>query len=145
MSQLKKDRLAKAESRQRHATIEVHRDQIISLIKKSEIADPIGVILDITGTYGRQTHKAWNVGKGISEAEAETKIEEMTAYFEAEGKFPTLLTVWGWSDAEKLLPRTSPTATESLRRLKSVLEHGQAGVVMIGRHGNSYAIVELEE
>lgn len=143
MNQIEKDRLGKAESTQRHAAIEEHRDKIVALMKNSGIVDPVGVLLDITGTYGRQTHMAWNVSRGMPEAEK--KIEEMTAYYDAEGRFPTLMTVWTWREAEDLMPRTSTTASESLRRLKWAIEPGQAGLIVIGRHGNSYAIVELEQ
>lgn len=144
MNQVEKNRFAKAESRQRQATIEQHRDEIIALMKKSGIVDPLGMILDITGTYGRQAHMAWNVSQGMSEAEAKKKVSEMIAYYEAEGRVATLLMVWTWSQAEDLMPRTSPTASESLRGLKWMIEPGQAGVIVVGRHGNTYGIVAIE-
>jgi len=145
MNQIEKDRFGKTESKQRHATIEEHREEIIGLMKKSRIVDPVGVMLDITGTYGRQMHMAWNVSNGMSEAEAEKKIAEAISYYEGEGRFPTLLMVWTWGEAERLMPLTSPTSSESLRGLKWTIEPGMAGVIVIGRHGNSYGIVQLSE
>lgn len=145
MRQNEKNRLCKRESTQRHSMLDDHTSQIKKLMCDSGITDPIGVMLDITGTYGRQMQIAWNIRNGMTEAEAEKKVDELIVYFDGEGKFPTHLTVWTWQQAEILMPMTSPTALESLRKLKWAIEPGQAGVIAVGRHGNSYGIVALTE
>lgn len=145
MNQIEKDRLSKSELTQRNLTFDLHLVQIIQMMKRSEIVDPVGVILDITGTYGRQTQKALYVSNGMSDADAEKKIDEMIAYYDGEGRFPALLMIWTWGKAEDLMPRTSPTGAESLRKLKWAIEPGQAAVIVVGRHGNSYAVVDLNQ
>ena len=143
MDQLEKEYLAKAGSELRFATIEEHRDEIVALMKKSGIVDPLGMIIDIKGSDGRRMYTAWNLSNWMSDAEAEKKIDDAITFYDGEGRFPMMLMVWTWGAAERLMPITSPTALESLRDLKRIIEPGQAGVIAIGRHGNSYAIVEL--
>jgi len=142
MDQREKEYFAKAESKLRHAAIDEHRDEIVALMKKSGIVDPLGMILDIKGSYGRRMYSAWNLSNGMSDSAAEKKNDDAITFYDGEGRFPVMLMVWTWGAAERLMPITSPTALESLRGLKRIIEPGQAGVIAIGRHGNSYAIVE---
>ena len=145
MKQKEKDRLSKKESSHRKAMLVFNLDLVMGKMRESGVVDPIGVIMDVVGTYGRKTMVAWNQGQGMTLEEANRKVDEMIAYYEGQGEYPTITAVWDWPTAESLMPLTSPTSAEALKKLKHLIEPGQAVVIAVGRHGNSYSIVNLTE
>lgn len=132
------------EKKDRRWLLDHNEKQVKELILRSGIQDGVGIIADMTGTYGRQLAMARMVQlKGLSEEEAKEKVRQAIEYFKSEKRFPTHIEVMTWGEAESFLPMTSPNAKQNLKNIKLVIEPGQHLIVAIGRTGNTYSIVEL--
>lgn len=132
------------EKKDRRWLLDHNEKQVKELILRSGILDAVGIVADMTGTYGRQLAMARMAQlKGLTEEEAKEKVRQAIEYFKSENRFPTHIEVMTWDEAESFLPMTSPNARQNLKQVKLMIEPGQHLVVAIGRTGNTYSIVEV--
>ena len=135
--------MSKKQKLDRRWMIDFNREKVLSLMKESQIESPVGLVVDVTGKYGRRIAVLLNSQNGMKEDEAEKPIDEMIASFAKDGQYPTIVIIVSWGQAEKLLPLTSPTATETLKRTKFLMLGEQRLIVGIGTDGNTYEVIAV--
>ena len=115
--------------------LERNQDDLIRRMRESAITKPVGVVVDVRDFYGRR----FAIATGLPELEIDALIAKH------EGKLiPTVSVVLTWEQARKIMPLTSPNATESLNaawRLCSLT--GQALAIAIMEKGNTYGAGQL--
>jgi hypothetical protein len=112
-----------------------NRERLLELMDQSGVADPVGIVADLRDHHAQQLALAmgWDDGR----------IERELAEYKVKKQIPTFTVVVPFADAEKIMPFTSPTATESLTKAKAVIDAGPGRKLIIGimAKGNSYAVV----
>lgn len=131
-----KAKLEQEDAKERRNLLAHNQDTILALLE--ETGQPVGLIVDATGKYGRslaeQMHTKQAKSKGFT--------EQWIAGCIAQRMTPTLLMCLTWDEAETILPATSATATQSLRNCKRM---GGKTLVVVGCSGNSYASTGKDE
>jgi hypothetical protein len=121
--------------RDRRDFLERNQDDLIRRMQQSGIAKPVGVVVDVRDFHGHQ----FAIAVGL----LETDIDALIAKYEGQ-MIPTVSVIITWEQARKIMPFTSPNATENLNaawRLCSLT--GQALAISIMAKGNTYALVSL--
>jgi hypothetical protein len=138
MNALKHDAMA-----DRRHLLENNLEPVMELLVRATCPDPVALIADERDHHGRQLAiHSERTYKGLSAEEATKKVDEFVAQYQGKG-IPTLNAIVPLSEAEKILPRTSPTAKGNLRRWKQLRRHGDHLVVVVAAGGNTYATVEF--
>lgn len=97
-----------------------NREKLINAMKESGFRDPVGIVADTRDNVERRIAKTALLATGRTEQEAEDHILAMNMELAKKGLFLTGLLVVNWKTAEALLPLTSPTAMETLQKVKQV-------------------------
>lgn len=128
---------------ERRHLLDCNLDAVHEIMHKTTLVDPVVVVADLRDHHGRQFAIYYERTRdGSSSEEAERRTDEYIAECEGKG-IPTISAVVSMSEAEMILPYTSPTATENLRRWKQRRRPGDHLVVVIAAGGNTYASVQL--
>ena len=121
---------------ERHRFLETNTERLVDSIKRSGIADPVGVVADLRDFQGRQL-ALWS---GISEANIDAEVQDART----QGQVATLGLVISWKDALEIMPNTSPTASQHLKKSRKMCRRSNGTLLIaIMGGGNSYAIVNI--
>ena len=146
-SQYRSDGMSKEDQRSRQYLLTQNLDKVKDVMVKSiqkGMSDPVGIVGDLRNHHAQQLSILLHRNDGLTTEEAEKKVRACIDYFKKEEAIPTLNTAIPLETAERLLPLTSPTATQSLANWKALRQPGQYLVVCIASGGNRYAGVYLE-
>ncbi|MFM7055302.1 MAG: hypothetical protein ACKO2P_00120 [Planctomycetota bacterium] len=125
------------QSRQlRRQLLEHNGPDVCSRMEQSGVADPVGLIVEMTDPYGKQIAYAILENHGMQKPE----IAERIAAF-SRNAIPTFKAVMPFPRACDLLALTSETAIDNLRRPRPPAHYW---IVVIAGYGNSYAQVPLQ-
>jgi hypothetical protein len=104
---------------------------VMKWMQESGMADPVGMIIEMTDDIGKQLTYAALEQQGMSRHE----IPELIAFY-CKNTIPTFKCVVSFETAKSLLPITSETA---LQNLTAPRKPGVHWIVVVGGGGNSYA------
>lgn len=125
------------QSRQlRRQLLDHNGPDVCSRMQQSGVADPVGLIIQMTDPFGKQIAYAILENHGMQKPEIAERIAALSR-----NAIPTFKAVMPFSRACQLLTLTSETARENLRRPRPP---GHYWIVVIAGHGNSYAQVPLQ-
>ena len=108
---------------------------VVERMQQSGLADPVGLIIEMTDDIGKQLTYAALEQQGIPKHE----ISELIASY-CKNAIPTFKCVVSFETAMKILPITSETA---LQNLTAPRKPGVHWIVVVGGGGNSYAQVPI--
>ena len=108
---------------------------VVERMQQSGMADPVGMIIEMTDDIGKQLTYAALEKQGMPRHE----IPELIASY-CKNAIPTFKCVVSFETALKLLPLTSETAEQNL---KGPRRPGTHWIVVVGGGGNSYAQVPV--
>lgn len=108
---------------------------VVERMQQSGMADPVGMIIEMTDDIGKQLTYAALEKQGMPRHE----IPELIASY-CKNAIPTFKCVLSFETAVKLLPLTSETAEQNL---KGPRRPGTRWIVVVGGSGNSYAMVPV--
>jgi len=108
---------------------------VVDRMQQSGMADPVGMIIEMTDDIGKQLTYAALEKQGMPRHE----IPELIASY-CKNAIPTFKCVVSFETAKKILPITSETA---LQNLTVPRKHGVHWIVVVGGGGNSYAQVPV--
>lgn len=106
--------------------------------------DPVVIVADCRDHHGRQAVIFGYRVNGMSEENAERAVDKIVAEY-ADKAIPTVTMVVSMNDAEIMLPHTSPTAMETLRKWKTLRKAGDYLMVVIAARGNRYQTISVPE
>ena len=104
---------------------------VVERMQQSGMADPVGMIIEMTDEIGKQLTYAALEKQGMPRHE----IPELIASY-CKNAIPTFKCVVSFETAKKILPITSETA---LQNLTTPRKPGVHWIVVVGGGGNSYA------
>ena len=104
-------------------------------MRESGLADPVGMIIEMTDDVGKQLTYAALEKQGVPRHE----IPERIASY-CKNAIPTFKCVVSFETAKKILPITSETAFQNLTAQR---KPGVHWIVVVGGGGNSYAQVPI--
>jgi hypothetical protein len=102
------------------------------------IPRPFVLVGDVTDFHGRQLALFALRLQDKTEEEQEAVLREHFAKVEG---VPTVVVVVPFKVAEQIMPQTSPTGLENVRRMEKMRRPGLVPVAVIARKGNLYALV----
>ena len=108
---------------------------VVERMQQSGMADPVGMIIEMTDDIGKQLTYAALEKQGMPRHE----IPELVASY-CKNAIPTFKCVVSFETAKKILPITSETA---LQNLTAPRKPGVHWIVVVAGGGNSYAQVPL--
>ena len=108
----------------------------VQRMRESGIADPVGMIIEMTDDIGKQLTYAAREKQGMPKHE----IPELIASY-CKNAIPTFKAVVTFEIAKKVLPLTSDTAAQSLSAPRPPGVHW---IVIVGGGGNSYAQIPID-
>ena len=108
---------------------------VVDRMQQSGMADPVGMIIEMTDDIGKQLTYAALEKQGMPRHE----IPELIASY-CKNAIPTFKCVVSFETALKILPLTSETAEQNL---KGPRRSGTHWIVIVGGSGNSYAPVPV--
>ncbi len=108
---------------------------VMKWMQESGMADPVGMIIEMTDDIGKQLTYAALEKQGMPRHE----IPELIVSY-CKKAIPTFKCVVSFETAKKILPITSETA---LQNLTAPRKPGVHWIVVVGGGGNSYAQVPL--
>ncbi len=108
---------------------------VVQRMQESGMADPVGMIIEMTDDFGKQLTYAALEKQGMPKHE----IPELIASY-CKNAIPTFKAVVTFETAKKVLPLTSDTAAQSLSAPRPPGVHW---IVVVGGGGNSYAQVPV--
>ena len=108
---------------------------VVQRMQESGMADPVGMIIEMTDNIGKQLTYAALEKQGMSKHE----IPELIASY-CKNAIPTFKAVVTFETAMKVLPLTSDTAEQSLSAPRPP---GARWIVIVAGGGNSYAQVPI--
>lgn len=108
---------------------------VMKRMQESGMADPVGMIVEMTDDIGKQLTYAALEKQGMPRHE----IPELIASY-CKNAIPTFKCVVSFETAKKILPITSETA---LQNLTAPRKPGVHWIVIVGDGGNSYAQVPV--
>ena len=109
---------------------------VVDRMRQSGLADPVGMIIEMTDDIGKQLTYAALEKQGMPRHE----IPELIASY-CKNAIPTFRCVVSFETALKLLPITSETAKQNLTAAR---KPGVHWIVVVGGGGNSYAQVPVK-
>ena len=116
--------------------LERNKAELAQLMRKSDLAEPVGVVADVRTFHGRQFAIAVGMTTDV--------IDQDIARLRGEQKIPTVMSVITWKAAEAIMPHTSPTASRNLAAAKGICEaHRASLMIAIMGEGNRYEVVQL--
>lgn len=117
-------------------------DTIVRMMMDSESDDPVGFIIDATDRGGGELARVLIAKQEHTSSEqAEAKLTRMRDEYRSRSETLTLLFIANWEFAEAAMPDLSPTASETLKRLRGKKGPGMELVVVVAGGGNKYALV----
>lgn len=125
----------------RHMLVE-NEAQIRAYMQQASMDEPVGFIVDISDTQGRNFAQWIYQGEGLSEAAAAKRVADEVASYMGKA-IPTMMAVLPMSAAKKVLPLSSPMASVSLKKWEEGRQPGQYLVVVMASGGNTYASMYL--
>lgn len=126
----------------RRALLAIHTDTISRMVMDSGSDDPVGFIIDATDRLGGKLARDLIAAHDLIPLEqAEAKLTRLRDEYRSQKETLTLLFVADWEFAEAVMPGLSPTASETLRRIRGP---GMELVVAVARGGNTYALVGID-
>jgi len=108
---------------------------VVERMQQSGLADPVGLIIEMTDDIGKQLTYAALEMQGMSRHE----IPELIASY-CKNAIPTFKCVVSFETALRLLPLTSETAEQNL---KGPRRPGTRWIVVVAGGGNSYPLVPI--
>ena len=118
--------------------LERNKAELAQLMRKSDLAEPVGVVADVRTFHGRQFAIAVGMTTDV--------IDQDIARLRGEQKIPTVMSVITWKAAEAIMPHTSPTASRNLAAAKAICEaKGGKLLIAIMGEGNRYEILNLND
>jgi len=108
---------------------------VVDRMQQSGMADPVGMIIEMTDDIGKQLTYAALEKQGMPKHE----IPELIASY-SKNAIPTFKSVVSFETALKILPLTSESAEQNL---KGPRRPGTHWIVIVGGGGNSYAQVPV--
>jgi hypothetical protein len=125
------------QSRQlRHRLLQHNGPDVSQRMLQSGVADPVGLIVEMTDHYGKQITYSVLEHHGMQKYEIAERIAALSR-----NAIPTFKAVLPFPVACRLLAITSDTAQQNLNRPRP---RGHYWIVVIGAGGNSYAQVPLQ-
>jgi hypothetical protein len=109
---------------------------VMQRMQQSGMADPVGMIIEMTDDIGKQLTYAALEKQGMPKHE----IPELIASY-CKNAIPTFKCVVSFDTARKILPITSETA---LQNLNAPRKPGVHWIVVVGGGGNSYAQIPAQ-
>ncbi len=129
----------------RRELLAIHTDTISGMVMDSESHDPVGFIIDATDRLGGKLARDLiaNLDR-ISSEQAEAKLTRMRDEYRSRKETLTLLFTADWEFTEAVMPGLSPTASETLKRIRGKKGPGMQLVVVVPSGGNTYALVGID-
>ena len=112
-----------------------NKPDVIERMQHSGMADPVGIIIEMTDDIGKQLTYGALEKQGMPRHE----IPELIAA-NSKNAIPTFKCVVSFETAKKILPITSETALQNLTVPRKLGVHW---IVVVGGGGNSYAQIPL--
>ena len=109
---------------------------VVHRMQQSGMADPVGMIIEMTDEIGKQLTYAALEKQGMPKHE----IPELIVSY-CKNAIPTFKGVVSFDTAKKILPITSETAEQNLNGRR---KPGTHWIVIVGGGGNSYAQVQIQ-
>lgn len=129
----------------RRALLAIHTDTISRMVMDSGSDDPVGFIIDATDRLGGKLARDLIAAHDLIPPEqAEAKLTQLREEYRSRREALTLLFIADWEFAEAVMPGLSPTASETLKRIRGKRGPGMELVVVVARGGNTYALVGID-
>ncbi|CAN5536369.1 hypothetical protein BH11PLA2_BH11PLA2_16260 [soil metagenome] len=126
----------------RYALLAYHKDSIEQKLKDAQEEDPVAFIIDATDNLGgKLARELIAVDEQLTLEQAEAKLTRLREEYKARSQTLTLLFIADWPFTEAVMPKLSPTASETLKRIRGKRKTGMELVVVVASGGNTYALI----
>ena len=126
----------------RVALLAFHRDAIVRTMMEDETQDPVAFIIDATDRLGGELARVLIADvENLSLEQAEAKLARLRDEGRAREELLHLLFNADWQYTEELMSQLSPTASETLKRVRAKRELGMELVVVVADGGITYDMI----
>jgi len=129
------DGVSKSSLELRRHLLQCNAEEIVSAMRRAGLADPVGLIVEMTDSFGKQLAYGVMESRGMTKAEVAERIAALSR-----NAIPTFTAVVSFEQARKTLELSSDTA---ILNLSAPRPPGVYWIVVIGGGGNSYSQVPI--